>query len=416
MQGQFLVHPNIPQEIYLEVQKTKNKKNALVQAVSQIQSGVIVVCCFTYKTVQELTEKLEQDNIPCFYNDPSFANNKLKKLYDEVKALNKAVLFVLASSFNAMHFEVAMLIHYDMPTGLEEYCSQIAQIQNPTEEMKAILFYNSKDIINVRMYLKELSRNKKQTTEEVEQQNEQESEQIRSIIQYCNTEGCLREFIGQYFGDDEATRCNNCSSCEHNFEETDITDIARVIFTCIFRLGKPYNDKTLTDILRGVRSETVQARHFNHMPVFGMLNDYKDSGLQDIFAFLAEEGYLLRQEEPTAGLTLTEKANELLHADGKLIMHVKKEQAIFAKETKDQGKNPDTLALLNKLRSARSALAQGASVPAYSILSDSSLKEIAQKKPRVISDLTDITGFNEVKRKQYGDAFLEVVLAHMKNN
>ena len=59
---------------------------------------------------------------------------------------------------------------------------------------------------------------------------------------YCNTTGCLREYMLRYFGDeaaaehaaaaaggtaDDAEGCGNCSNCLTQFEAEDVTDMAR---------------------------------------------------------------------------------------------------------------------------------------------------------------------------------------------
>jgi ATP-dependent DNA helicase RecQ len=57
----------------------------------------------------------------------------------------------------------------------------------------------------------------------------------------------------------------------------------------------------------------------------------------------------------------------------------------------------------------RRELADEASVPAYVILSDRTLREIAASRPGTIDDLLSVNGIGPVKADRYGARLLQVV-------
>lgn len=65
--------------------------------------------------------------------------------------------------------------------------------------------------------------------------------------------------------------------------------------------------------------------------------------------------------------------------------------------------------LYGLLRARVRVLSLMSGTPAYAIASDTMLKELAAEKPRSISALRKISGFGEVKIRQYGNAIIEVV-------
>jgi len=69
-------------------------------------------------------------------------------------------------------------------------------------------------------------------------------------------------------------------------------------------------------------------------------------------------------------------------------------------------------ALFEGLRARRSALAKAQTVPAYVILPDRSLLEMARSKPATLQEMGGIHGVGEMKLKLYGDEFLEVIRRH----
>jgi DNA helicase-2/ATP-dependent DNA helicase PcrA len=68
---------------------------------------------------------------------------------------------------------------------------------------------------------------------------------------------------------------------------------------------------------------------------------------------------------------------------------------------------PAESALFEELRAVRRHLAAGK--PAYTVLSDQSLHDIARKRPTTLAALGNIKGMGPVKLERYGDALLAVV-------
>ena len=66
------------------------------------------------------------------------------------------------------------------------------------------------------------------------------------------------------------------------------------------------------------------------------------------------------------------------------------------------------------LRARRSALAKAQAVPAYVILPDRSLIDMAKRKPTTAAEMAQVHGVGESKLARYGEAFLEVIRDHQR--
>lgn len=66
-------------------------------------------------------------------------------------------------------------------------------------------------------------------------------------------------------------------------------------------------------------------------------------------------------------------------------------------------------ALLARLEKTRSDLAKRSGIPAYSVIYDKTLRELAAYRPRNLHDIAKIGGFGEVKIQRYGQAFIDAV-------
>jgi ATP-dependent DNA helicase RecQ len=65
--------------------------------------------------------------------------------------------------------------------------------------------------------------------------------------------------------------------------------------------------------------------------------------------------------------------------------------------------------LFDALRSWRAGLAREQGVPAYVILHDKTLRELATRRPATLDDLLDVPGIGQAKAERYGEALLRLM-------
>jgi ATP-dependent DNA helicase RecQ len=68
--------------------------------------------------------------------------------------------------------------------------------------------------------------------------------------------------------------------------------------------------------------------------------------------------------------------------------------------------------LFEALREKRRDLAREAGVPPYVIFHDSTLREMAERRPGTVEALSSVSGVGEAKLTRYGQAFVDVVRSH----
>jgi ATP-dependent DNA helicase RecQ len=77
------------------------------------------------------------------------------------------------------------------------------------------------------------------------------------------------------------------------------------------------------------------------------------------------------------------------------------------------GEDPE---LFDALREVRLRLARERGVPPYVIFHDTTLKEMAVRRPSTIDDLHGIYGVGTKKAADFGDAFLDAIRTHRKKD
>ena len=70
--------------------------------------------------------------------------------------------------------------------------------------------------------------------------------------------------------------------------------------------------------------------------------------------------------------------------------------------------------LFDVLRGVRLRLAQGRGVPPYVIFHDTTLREMAMRRPKTVDELRGVYGVGAKKAADFGDAFLDAIRTFRK--
>lgn len=106
-------------------------------------------------------------------------------------------------------------------------------------------------------------------------------------------------------------------------------------------------------------------------------------------------------------LKLTQNARPVLLGEKSFEMRIPVPQEKAKKPDKAAGDaDPELFARLKKLRAA---LAAKASVPAYVVFTDTTLRDMCAKMPTDEQELLQVSGVGERKAHRYGKAFLEEI-------
>ena len=66
-------------------------------------------------------------------------------------------------------------------------------------------------------------------------------------------------------------------------------------------------------------------------------------------------------------------------------------------------------ALLKELKMERKKIATEEKVPAYVVVKDKTLEELAEVRPSTLAEIIDIWGFGDIKLEKYGQRFLDIL-------
>jgi ATP-dependent DNA helicase RecQ len=215
-----------------------------------------------------------------------------------------------------------------------------------------------------------------------------------------------------YFGEDREP-CHNCDVCENPPELWDGTQAAQKALSAIFRTGMNFGVTHLTDILRGKATDKVKQWRHEQLPTFGVGSDLDEHSWKSIFRQLAAAGLVHVDMAEHGALQLTDSARKVLKGEQRVeLRRPVRRKATQTRSTVVQSDlSPADESLFQVLRQWRSDTAREQGVPAYVILHDKTLRELAEVRPVSRGLLATIIGMGSAKIEHYGAELLAIISA-----
>lgn len=198
------------------------KDNSIINYVKKHEDESGIIYCATKKNVDKLYTLLNEQGISAGRYHAGLSNDERKQnqedfTYDRIRVMVATNAFGMGIDKSNVRY----VLHYNMPQSLEYYYQEAGRAGRDGEESECVLFFSKQDI----MINKFLLQNKASAGDVASdmQKTANDQRKLQQMINYCETDKCLREFILSYFGDTTPCICNKCSNCvvvEDEEEET----------------------------------------------------------------------------------------------------------------------------------------------------------------------------------------------------
>ena len=400
------------ENLIYRVVKPPKKYAYLLDWLKEVPSDYTgIIYCATRKTVEQVAKALKKDGINAGFYHGGMAAEQRNSVQDAFMLDQKRI--IVATNAFGMGIDkpdVRFVIHYNMPKNMEAYYQEAGRAGRDGLESDCILMYDSSDIVKQKMLITQNSTDRERFTIQMEN--------LQSLIDYCNTNNCLRGEIQAYFGEREGIRlCSSCSNCLDESEEIDCTEDAQKILSCIYRMDQRFGINLVVDVLRGAKSQRVKELGFDRLSTYGLMKDVSTEIVKEQIMFLISKGYIMMTSDEYPILKLSPLSRAVLKGEEKIVM---KQTRLEVKVHKKAKKRANTAAkhpeLYDALAKVRSDIAQSKNVPLFVVFANSVLTDLASELPTTKEAFLDIKGIGEKKYDSYGKAFLAAILEYKDLN
>lgn len=396
--------------LFFSVMQPKNKSIELMKLIKERKNESGIVYCSTRKAVEKVCELLQKNGFAATRYHAGLDENERRRNQDDF-VYDRATIMVATNAFGMGidKSNVSFVIHYNMPKNMESYYQEAGRAGRDGRGADCILLYSAKDVRTNQFLINNSEPNPDLTEDEQEEVRRRDRERLKQMTFYCTTHKCLRKFILEYFGDKGPERCEKCSNCLSNHENTDITVDAQKIMSCVARTGQRYGKKVICDVLRGSKNERLISAGLSRQSTYGIMADCPEKRLRDIIDHLCENGYMTAQGDEYPILKLAPKSRRVLTGQETLRMMLEIPQKKKAAAAKDAPLPPSDEKLLAALKDLRKSLAMRQSIPAYVVFTDATLIDMCRLKPKTQEEFMEVSGVGQAKSQRYGEVFLAVI-------
>jgi ATP-dependent DNA helicase RecQ len=384
-----------------------------------------IIYCLRRRDVDELTDSLrKKGRKPLAYHAGMLAEER--RDVQEAFRSERCDLIVATVAFG-MGIDrpnVRFVLHTGMPKSVEHYQQEAGRAGRDGLPAECVLLYSGGDFMTLRSIIEK-------SAEEAGAGGEFVAESLRHLERmnaYCRGAACRHRTLVGHFGQTfEPANCGACDFCLGDVKVDPAGQVnAQKILSCVARVKEPFGVGHVVAVLRGENTDAVRRWRHETLSTYGLLRDEDKAQVRDWVHQLIGQG-VLGQEMLRTGrgdeypvLRLNAASWEVMKGGRQvhLTRTVKRgrkekardrggEEAVGAWEGVDR-------ALFDSLRGLRTQIARERQVPPYVIFGDATLRDMARQRPTTREALRQISGIGEVRLRDFGDRFLERLVAHAR--
>ncbi len=286
-----------------------------------------IIYCLTRKNVDEVWEALLQHGYPATRYHAGLGDEERRQNQEDF-LFDRRQIMVATNAFGMGidKSNVRYVIHYNMPKNIESYYQEAGRAGRDGLDSECILLYGGQDVVTNQFFIDQMEQPEGADPETAQLIKERERERLKKMTFYCFTHECLREYILRYFGEYGSNYCGNCSNCLTQFEEVDVTDLAKALIGCVKESRWRYGMMMIVDTVHGSKAAKVLKAGMDRNPWYGSCENAPVYQLRQVMNHLVLEGYLHLSDGEYRTVELTERSEEVLNGSSVVMKAAKKPQ------------------------------------------------------------------------------------------
>ena len=414
----FLVTGFDRENLFFQVDKPQNKERFILDFIGRHRGESGIIYCATRKNVDSLYTLLRKQHISVGKYHAGMSNEERKQMQNDfVFDYTSIVIATNAFGMGIDKSNVRFVIHYNMPSSMENYYQEAGRAGRDGLNSECILLFSPQDIIINRFLLEHKDFSDIDPIDAMTIR-ERDIKRLQIMEGYCYTTECLRNYILKYFGENPKKPCDDCGNCLRQFETLDMTEEAKKIINCIYESRGRYGKNIIMDTVLGAKTARLTEIGATEYKSYGVLESSNKNLLRRLIEELLLEGYIDTGEYQVLKLG---DISRLKNTETKVLVKITDEDKITKRKEKPKNnkKGMDSLTskgfkLFDKLKELRLEIARAEKIPPYIVFNDKTLIDMCAKMPTTKSDMLNVSGVGENKYGKYGERFIAVIKEYLK--
>ncbi len=370
-----------------------------------------IVYCLRRADVDSVTETLKKAKykvVPYHAGMTAEARKQSHNAFASEEA--DIVVATIAFGMGIDRSNVRFVIHACVPKTIEHYQQETGRAGRDGLPSECLLLFSFADVMALRRIMEKSANDAEASAEFLAAGRKQLDQMVRYASgAVCRHGALVRHFDQEY----DIPNCGACDICLGNTQDVpDAATVAKKILSCVARVNESFGANHVIEVLRGANTDSIRKRQHDKLSTYGLLHEMSKSEIRDCIFQLVGQNALVQTDGEYPILRLNAASWAVMKGTQtvRLIQtRMGGSEAASEAATLPVGSDPGLFELLRTLRREH---AQRLNVPPYQIFADTVLTELARCRPTTLERMRMVSGIGDVKLREFGEAFLEVIVAH----
>ncbi len=325
--------------------------------------------------------------------------NRIREYYLNTTSDRKIILEALMKNISRKAFD------YEIPVDMNGIL-RVSKIKDKNfhKEIKSLIY---DDIIKfkpagsgttVSVLFRENLEKSKIDFEALDYRRKHANQKLERVIQYAETYDCKRNFILNYFSEDDVNgECGRCSSCKSPKRNPKIDERNKFLMINILSAANILNGKfsksAIFDLLKGKMTKQIFAFKLQNSDLFGSCRKINEKMLKNEINTAVRYRFIEIETSQFKPVSITDSGLEYL----------KKQNVQISQKTSNTENDKK---LYRNLQDIRQKLSEKNNIQPRGVISDKVLKQISDNKPLNENELKQISGVTQYFAEKYSPEFL----------